>query len=102
MKNKIAVIGLIHLLLSPVAGNSPHHTNLLHSSSVIHSNINGKTLYVGGNGLNNYTSIQPAIDNASNGDTIFVYDEFFSWLYKFNNNKNNTSSCPSSFSLISR
>jgi len=28
---------------------------------------------VGGSGPNNYTSIQAAIDNASDGDTIFVY-----------------------------
>ena len=33
----------------------------------------GNTLYVGGNGPNNYTSIQDGIDNASDGDTIFVY-----------------------------
>jgi parallel beta-helix repeat protein len=35
----------------------------------------GTTLYVGGNGPNNYTKIQDAIDNASNGDTVFVYDD---------------------------
>ncbi len=33
----------------------------------------GNWLYVGGNGPGNYTSIQAAIDNASNGDTIIVY-----------------------------
>jgi nitrous oxidase accessory protein len=33
----------------------------------------GNTLYVGGNGSGNYTTIQDAIDNASNGDTIIVY-----------------------------
>ena len=31
-----------------------------------------KTLYVGGIGPENYTSIQDAVDNASEGDTIFV------------------------------
>jgi len=36
---------------------------------------NGKTLYVGGSGPGNYTSIQEAIDDAENGDTVFVYDE---------------------------
>ena len=36
---------------------------------------NGNTLYVGGTGPNNYTRIQDAIDNASDGDTVFVYDE---------------------------
>ena len=32
-------------------------------------------LYVGGTGLGNYTKIQDAIDNASDGDTVFVYDD---------------------------
>jgi PKD repeat protein len=34
----------------------------------------GGILYVGGSGPNNYTLIQDAIDNASNGDTVFVYN----------------------------
>jgi parallel beta-helix repeat protein len=38
------------------------------------STVNGKTLYVGGNGPGNYTRIQDAINNASNGDTVFVYN----------------------------
>ena len=33
----------------------------------------GKTLYVGGNETGNYTTIQSAVDNASDGDTVFVY-----------------------------
>ncbi|HEC75756.1 MAG TPA: hypothetical protein ENI33_00660, partial [Thermoplasmatales archaeon] len=32
------------------------------------------TLYVGGTGAGNYSKIQYAIDNASDGDTIFVYN----------------------------
>jgi parallel beta-helix repeat protein len=32
-------------------------------------------LYVGGSGEGNYTRIQDAIDNASDGDTVFVYDD---------------------------
>jgi len=32
-------------------------------------------LYVGGSGPGNYTRIQDAIDNASYGDTVFVYDD---------------------------
>jgi hypothetical protein len=35
----------------------------------------GKTLYVGGDGDGNYTRIQDAIDNASDEDTVFVYDD---------------------------
>jgi parallel beta-helix repeat protein len=36
---------------------------------------NGKTLYVGGSGPNNYTRIQYAINDANDGDTVFVYDD---------------------------
>jgi parallel beta-helix repeat protein len=36
---------------------------------------NGNILYVGGGGHDNYTKIQDAIDNSSEGDTIFVYDD---------------------------
>jgi len=36
-------------------------------------NVNSNTLYVGGYGPGNYTSIQDAIDNASSGDKVFVY-----------------------------
>ena len=36
--------------------------------------LSGNTLYVGGSGPGNYTRIQDAIDNASDGDTVFVYN----------------------------
>jgi parallel beta-helix repeat protein len=35
----------------------------------------GNTLYVGGSGSGNYTNIQSAVDAATDGDTIFVYDD---------------------------
>jgi len=35
----------------------------------------GNTLYVGGYGEGNFTKIQDAINNASDGDTVFVYDD---------------------------
>jgi parallel beta-helix repeat protein len=34
-------------------------------------------LYVGGSGPNNYTKIQDAVDNASSGDMIFVYQGMY-------------------------
>jgi parallel beta-helix repeat protein len=37
--------------------------------------IIGNTLHVGGSGSGNYTTIQSAVDNASDGDTVFVYDD---------------------------
>jgi parallel beta-helix repeat protein len=36
--------------------------------------VKAATLYVGGIGPGNYTSIQWAIDNATDGDTVFVYN----------------------------
>ena len=38
---------------------------------------NGTTLYVGGDGPGNYTNIQDAIDDSSDGDTIFVYSGIY-------------------------
>ena len=35
----------------------------------------GNTLYVGGTGEGNYTSIQEAINDTANGDTVFVFDK---------------------------
>jgi parallel beta-helix repeat protein len=35
----------------------------------------GNILYVGGSGEGNYTTIQSAIDDALDGDTVFVYDD---------------------------
>ena len=35
----------------------------------------GNTLYVGGSGEGNYTKIQDAIDDAYDGDTVFVFDD---------------------------
>ena len=37
----------------------------------------GNWLYVGGSGPGNYSKIQDAIDNASDGNTIFVYNGFY-------------------------
>jgi parallel beta-helix repeat protein len=34
-------------------------------------------LYVGGSGPGNYTKIQDAVNNASNGDTVFVFDGIY-------------------------
>ena len=44
-------------------------------------------LYVGGSGSNNYTSIQNAINNATEGDTVFVYDDLSPYYENFSINK---------------
>jgi len=40
----------------------------------------GNTLYVGGSGPGNYTKIQDAINDATDGDTVFVYDDSSPYL----------------------
>lgn len=52
----------------PISANSV-------SKPTFQSQMNGNTLYVGGSGPGNYTKIQNAINNASDGDTVFVYDD---------------------------
>jgi len=37
--------------------------------------FSGNTLYVGGTGPDNYSSIQSAINDASDGDAVFVFDD---------------------------
>jgi parallel beta-helix repeat protein len=60
------ILGLMLLLMSSVSAINTTHPFTLSKSN---------TLYVGGSGIGNYTKIQDAIDNASNGDTVYVYDD---------------------------
>ena len=73
MNNSIkkgVVISVILLFVSvsviPSAG-----TNVVEKSSTV--SFDGNTLYVGGNGTGNYSTIQAAINDASDGDTVYVY-----------------------------
>jgi len=68
--NKTLVIGIILLFVFMSINPSSAFNNVNKSSFPVSG---GNTLYVGGNGPDNYTRIQDAIDNASSGDTIFVY-----------------------------
>ncbi len=67
---RILAIGII-LLFIGMSISSTTGFNLEKQST---TPLNGKTLYVGGSGPGNYTRIQDAIDNASDGDTVFVYN----------------------------
>jgi len=44
----------------------------------------GKTLYVGGSGPNNYTRIQDAINDSNDGDTVFVYNGTYNEFVEIN------------------
>jgi parallel beta-helix repeat protein len=73
MKKQFLIIGLVFLLLfSSVFPISIGYDLKIPDNKELSYN-RGNTLYVGGSGLNNYSKIQDAIDNASNGDIVFVY-----------------------------
>ncbi|MCX6663403.1 MAG: hypothetical protein NTZ75_04075 [Euryarchaeota archaeon] len=73
MKNRVACIATILFLgLGFILSVSASRFEEL-SGSLLFRNYNGNTLYVGGSGPENYSRIQDAVDNASIGDTIFVY-----------------------------
>ena len=67
---KTLVLGIIVMFL--IVGINPSSAINPIKEYIVTLN-NGKTLYVGGNGPGNYTSIQAAIDDAISGDTVFVY-----------------------------
>jgi nitrous oxidase accessory protein len=73
MRRKWLAIGIILLFIGVTIAPSMAQDTEKQSSR-------GNWLYVGGSGSGNYTKIQDAIDNASDGDTIFV----FSGLYREN------------------
>ena len=60
--------------LATLNSNVEQDFNLLNGISYCGSG-QGDIFYVGGGGPGNFTRIQDAIDNASNGDTVFVFDE---------------------------
>ena len=70
MLSKTLVIGIVAIFvvmsITPISGIQIKQSNksLFYSSDI---------LYVGGTGPDNYTKIQDAIDDASDGDTVFVY-----------------------------
>ena len=64
------VIGIIVLFIGMSINSSTGRRVEMKSTT---QTLRGNTLYVGGIGPGNYTTIQNAIDNASDGDTVFVY-----------------------------
>ena len=69
MKRKWLAVGIILLFIGTTI--IPTAAQKIEKSSS--SNSRGNWLYVGGSGPGNYSWIQDAIDNASDGDTVFVY-----------------------------
>jgi len=67
---KIITLGIMLLFLGMTISSS---TGLYLEKQTIKPICMGNILYVGGSGPGNYTKIQDAIDNASSGDTVYVY-----------------------------
>jgi len=64
----VIVICLMMLMSLPV---------VMGSNEYFVENLDGNILYVGGTGPGNYSKIQDAIDNAYEGDTIYVYSGIY-------------------------
>ncbi len=69
---KIIALGIMLLFLGMTISSS---TGVYLEKQSTIAILVGNTLYVGGSGSGNYTRIQDAINNASDGDTVFVYDD---------------------------
>jgi parallel beta-helix repeat protein len=68
---RILAIGIILLFIGMSISSSTGFDAVEQSNTT----SNGKTLYVGGSGPGNYSKIQDAIDNASDGEMVYVYND---------------------------
>jgi len=71
MKHLVPIMVILLMVSTSFVGVS---YNFEKSSTIAYD---GNILYVGGSGPGNYTKIQDAIDNASDGDTVFVYSYWY-------------------------
>ena len=77
----LMILTLMIIIVVPASGSSIY--NQL-EKEITDELTNGKTLYVGGSGSNNYTKIQDAIDDASDGDTVYVYEGLYVGFIEIN------------------
>ena len=73
---KITIGLIICILLVSATASSVIGNKIVEKTSNVVS-YDRNILYVGGTGPNNYTKIQDAIDDASDGDTVFVYNGIY-------------------------
>jgi len=69
---KIIALGIMLLFIGMTISSS---TGLYVEKQTIKPICMGNILYVGGSGEGNYTNIQDAINDSSDGDTVYVYDD---------------------------
>jgi len=76
---KIITLGIMLLFLGLTISSS---TGIDFDFKSVKPLSSGNTLYVGGNGPNNYSKINDAYDDANPGDTIFVYSgTYYEYLH---------------------
>ena len=74
----LVIIGmfLVINIIPSLAGISvKKQVSIKDNLSIVDYPLRATTLYVGGSGPGNYSSIQVAINNAVDGDTIFIFDD---------------------------
>lgn len=69
--NKGIVLGVVFLFVFMSFTSIP---GIQINNQIVKDSGRGNTLYVGGSGPGNYTRIQYAVDNATDGDTVYVYN----------------------------
>ncbi|MCK5260724.1 MAG: right-handed parallel beta-helix repeat-containing protein [Thermoplasmatales archaeon] len=84
---KILTIGIMLLFIGMTISSS---TGLNLEKQLIQPMSFDNTLYVGGNGTGNYSKIQDAINDSSNGDTVYVYDDSSPYYENLNVDKSIT------------
>jgi parallel beta-helix repeat protein len=73
LKNKIILLGILSCFLINIILTGIHG-----QKSLIAENIeNNISLFVGGTGSGNYSSIQEAINDADSGDNVFIYSNIY-------------------------
>lgn len=78
MKRKIIISICVIFILSIVAPMVESSYQISkENSNILNPKEKGNTLYVGGSGPNNYSTIQGAVNAAQSGDTIYVYSDIY-------------------------
>jgi parallel beta-helix repeat protein len=72
-RGSLVVVFLLLISLNSLSSTATTPQSPIFFPLIFHNS----TLYVGGAGPDNYTRIQDAIDNATEGDTVFVYGGFY-------------------------
>jgi len=76
LRKKLLAFGLLFLFVCCTLNPVSEGQNVYFKSTKIPSALkNRKIVYVGGTGPDNYSTIQAAINYASDGDTVFVLDD---------------------------